>query len=422
MKTLLRPLAVVALMQAPSNGVLLGCDAGPGTSAPLLPERAPIEVFSWGGLQDSLVAEHEKRYPQDSIIHANAQLSDTARRVLRKRLTEGDPPDSFQANAGADLMQWVLVNGIDARESRLRPLDDLPGMMAWKAAWPDALRAAISHNGHVYAVPANVHRLNTIFFNPAVLHENGARPPERVEDLFALGDALARRGIPLLAVGSKDPWTLCVMIIESLLIAQHGPEFYESYFGGRLEADDPRLQQTLATALRLLHYANADRENLHWEEAARMVFDGRAAMTVMGDWARTLFDGPELEARYREAAFPGTEAVFVFACNTFPLPLGAKNQAGARRLLESIGSLEGQAAIGRSKTSIPARLDVPVEDASQAEKQALWRSGRLVLAQSGLVPTSFSHDFNEALAAMDREQRVSPVVHTLRARYMLLGR
>jgi hypothetical protein len=145
-------------------------------------------------------------------------------------------------------------------------------------------------------------------------------------------------------------------------------------------------------------------------------------MTVMGDWARTLFEGPDLDARYREAAFPGTEAVFVFACNTFPLPLGAKNEAGARRLLESIESFDGQAAIGRSKTSIPARLDVQVEDALQAKKQALWRSGRLVLAQSGLVPMTFSSDLNEALAAMDREQRVSPVVHTLRARYMLLGR
>jgi glucose/mannose transport system substrate-binding protein len=422
MKALLQRLAIFALMQAASSPALLGCDTESGTSAASLPERAPIEVFSWGGLQDSLVAEHEKRYPQDSIIHANAQLSDTARRVLRKRLMEGDPPDSFQANAGADLMQWVLVNGIDARESRLRPLDDLPAMADWKATWPDMLRTAISHNGHVYAVPANVHRLNTVFFNPTVLREVGALPPARVEDLFVLGDALARRGIPLLAVGSKDPWTLSVIIIESLLIAQHGAEFYESYFGGRLEADEPRLQQTLATALRLLRYANADRESLHWEEAARMVYDGRAAMTVMGDWARTLFEGPELDARYREAAFPGTEAVFVFACNTFPLPLGAKNEAGARRLLESIGSLEAQAAIGRSKTSIPARLDVRVDDALQAKKQELWRSGRLVLAQSGLVPMSFSNDLNEALAAMDREQRASPVVHTMRARYMLLGR
>lgn len=198
-------------------------------------------------------------------------------------------------------------------------------------------------------MPANVHRVNEIFFNPSVLREAGVNAPERVEDLFALGEALARRGIPLLAIGSKDPWTLSVLILESLLIAQHGPDFYESYFSGQLAPDDPRLEQTLSTALRLLQYANPDRGNLRWEQAAEMVFNGRAAMTVMGDWARTLFDSAsDVEARYREMTFPGTEAVFVFACNAFLLPIGAKNEAGARRLLESIASVQGQAAIGRS--------------------------------------------------------------------------
>lgn len=389
-------------------------------------ERAPIEVFSWGGLQNALVSEHERRHPRDQVIHANAQLSDTARKVLRKRLIEGDPPDTFQVNAGIDLMQWVLVNQIDARESRLLPLDDLPGLGDWTTLWPAPLRAALSHDGHPYAVPANVHRLNALFYNPRVLREAGAAVPQRIEDLFALGDRLARRGIPLLAVGSKDPWTLSVLIIESLLVAQHGGEFYEDYFGGRLEPDDSRIEQTLTSALRLLEYANADRESLHWEQAAQLVFDGRAAMTVMGDWARSLFDAPgvEVEPTYRERTFPGTEALFVFACNAFPLPAGAKNEAGARRLLESVASVEGQAAIGRSRTSIPARLDVDVNpnDSLQVSKQRLWRSGRLVLAQSGLVPPAFSNDLNEALALMDREHRVSPVLHALRARYLLLGR
>lgn len=404
---------------------LPACSAAPETAAPAATDRAPIEVFSWGGLQDALVAEHERINPQDDIIHANAQLSDTASKVLRKRMLQADPPDSFQVNAGYGLMQWVLVNQADARESRLRALDDLPGLNGWIAAWPPPLRAALSHDGHVYAIPANVHRVNEVFFNPKVLRDVGARTPERLDDLFALGEALQRRGIPLLAIGSKDPWTLSVLIIESLLIAQHGPDFYESYFKGQLDVNDARLQQTLSAALRLLEYANADRASLDWEQAAKMVFDGRAAMTMMGDWARTLFDlpGADNESQYREMTFPGTEDVFVFACNAFPLPVGARNDAGARRFLGSIASVDGQAAIGRSRTSIPARLDVDVnpDDPVQVNKQRLWRSGRLVMASSGLVPPSFASDLNEALAEMDRERRVSPVLHTLRARYMLLG-
>jgi glucose/mannose transport system substrate-binding protein len=399
-----------------------GCDGGEDSAK----ARAPIEVFSWGGLQDSLVVEHERRHPQDRIIHANAQLSATARKTLRERMLAGDPPDSFQVNAGLDLLQWVLFNKSDARDSRLQALDALPAMQDLKDAWPPPLRDALSHGGHVYAVPANVHRINEMFFNPEVLRDVQAEPPRRLEDLLVIGEALRRKGIPLLAIGAQDPWALSVLIIESLLISQHGPDFYESYFSGKLSADDPRISQTLAMALRLLEYANPDRGSMHWEQAAEMVLNGRAAMTVMGDWARTLFDAPgaNLEHRYREMTFPGTESVFVFACNVFPLPVGAKNDAGARRLLATIGSLEGQASVGQSRTSIPARLDVDAAapDPLQAQKRTLWRTGRLVMAQSGLVPPQFANDLNEALVALDEERRPSPVLHTLRARYVLLGR
>jgi hypothetical protein len=60
-------------------------------------------------------------------------------------------------------------------------------------------------------------------------------------------------------------------------------------------------------------------------------------------------------------------------------------------------------------------------DPEQLGQQRRWRSGRLVLAQSGLVPPSVSSDLNDALAVMDREGRTSPLRHALRAKYMLLG-
>lgn len=410
------------------SGLLGACDQGGARagSEREVAARAPIEVFSWGGLQADLVREHERRHPLDQIIHANPQLSYAARKLLSQRLLEGDPPDAFQSNGGSDLMRWVVFNEVDARESRVTPLDDLPDMAELSGTWPKMLRDALTYDGRLYAVPANVHRLNVIFYNPAVLKLVQARPPETVADLFALGKALRRRGIPLFAVGSKDPWTLSLLIIESLLVAQHGPDFYEDYFAGRLNATDPRIAHTLETGLRLLEYANPERYDLHWEQAAQLVFDGRAAMTVMGDWAKTLFDasGADVSSRYREMSFPGTESVFVFACNAFAVPLGAKNADGARRLLMTLLSREGQEAIGRSKTSIPTRLDVDVAapDAAQREKQHLWRSGRLLLAQSAAVSPRVADDLKQALEDADRERRISPVLHTLRARYMLLGR
>lgn len=160
------------------------------------------------------------------------------------RPSPGQASSNSEVGAALGLAVASGINQVDARESRLQPLDDLPGMSAAMATWPPPLLEALSHDGHPYAVPANVHRINQLFFNPSVLHAAGLMPPERTEDLFVLGEALARRGIPPLAVGSKAPWTLSVLILELLLIAQHGPDFYHDYSSGRLDHADARIEQT----------------------------------------------------------------------------------------------------------------------------------------------------------------------------------
>ena len=43
-----------------------------------------------------------------------------------------------------------------------------------------------------------------------------------------------------------------------------------------------------------------------------------------------------------------------------------------------------------------------------------------MLAESGIVPPQFSSDLNQALEDMASEKRLSPVIHTLRARHPLL--
>ncbi len=114
---------------------------------------------------------------------------------------------------------------------------------------------------------------------------------------------------------------------------------------------------------------------------------GRAAMTVMGDWARVSFNahGLQIDRDYGEWAFPGTASTFVFTSDTFPLPRHAKNKRGAERLLRTIGSVGGQQAMNEAKGSLSARADVlPPGDPILREKHRLLQKGPLVLALSGI--------------------------------------
>jgi len=407
-----------------------GCDrvsrGGEGGGGP-----PPIEITSWwqkvGAIDQmgGLVSAHHRRSPDDLVIQSGAGLSGLKRRALRARMLRNTPPDTFEANAGGDLLQWVLVNGVDATESKLLPLDDLvEGVAEWRRAVPPAILEQVSYQGKIYGVPVNVYRINTIFYNARVFRRFGLTEPTTLADFPVLADKLGGSGVSLIAMGSRDPWTLALLTFECLLVAREGPGFYTDYFKGRVAADDARVVRTLQAALELGRFFNPNHARLSWSDAVEMVADGRAAMTVMGEWAEGEFQsrGMRLGVDFREIPFPGSDGTFVFTADSYGLPAAAKNEAGARRLLATMGTPEGQHAVNDGMGALSARLDVPAPPgAGLAEvNHALLERGALVLALSGLVPPLYATDVGASLVEMLAEHDVEPVVHTLRSRRVLL--
>lgn len=439
----MRPLtaawALLALLAcALSAGATSGCRAGAGSASTGVEggasdasgETSPVELFSWwarvgdSNALEALSREHRRLYPNDLIINATSELSGQARSALRRRMQRDEPPDTFQANAGKDLLQWVTVNGLDDHESKLSPLDDvLDDVATWRKAIPPAVLEQLSFGGKLYGVPSNIHRLNTIFYNKSVFKNYGLSEPKTVDDLKAMGHRLEGTGVRLFAIGSREPWTLALMAFECLLVAREGPSFYDGYFRGHFRADDPRVVADLKALLELLAFANEDHARLTWHQAVDLVVRGKAAMTVMGDWARGSFaaHGFKIDQDYGEIAFPQSEETFVYTSDAFPLPIHAKNRAGAERLLRTIGSVEGQLAVNGARDSLSARMDAPPpEDTVLAKKYALFKRGPLLLALSGLVPSRFAEDLATSLAEVADQHDVEPAVQTLRSRYALL--
>jgi glucose/mannose transport system substrate-binding protein len=424
-------LAMIVASLAPPACGRSGRGAAPTADGSASAQR-PIEMFGWaeqiGGSDPlaALAAIHQRRNPDDAIVSARAASSGEARDGLRARMLRNDPPDTFQANVGNDLMQWVLFNGIDALESKVAPLDDdvAADVASWREAIPAELLAQVSYKGRIYGVPANVHRNNTVFYNKHVFAKFGLSEPASVADLLAQGATLRDRGVPLIAVGSREPWTLSLLLFECLLVSREGAGFYRDFFAGRLAPDDRRIVRTLQSGLELLAFANPDQRQLSWEQAVERVVRGEAAMTVMGEWARGPFIAAQMKlgVDYEEIPFPGTTDVFVFSADAFGLPVDAGHRAAAARLLATVGSLEGQRAISQARRTLAARIDVapPGDDPALARSYALLRKGPLLMALSGLVPASFSRDMDASLAEMIDRYDTEPVVQTLRSRYVLL--
>ncbi len=406
---------------------VLGCSSGDPDSASL------VEFFSWwtkpGEVEalDAMLAVHQRRHPETKVLNAAAKDSTTARDRLRARLEASEPPDTFQANVGQDLLRWVLYNGVDAAESKVEPLSAqrLLGK-PWAEVFPEAVLAAAGFDGAVYAVPVNIHRTNSLFYNKQVFAELGLEPPASLPELFVACQALTDAGVVPLAVGGRGSWTISLLIFENLLVALQGASFYEDYFTGRIpNPADPRMLEVLEEALVLWQYTNEDARDIEWDEAVARVHHGQAAMTVMGDWAKGALNqlGGQPGETFGQIPFPGTAGVFLFTADTFPLPKGAPRREEALDLLASFASVEGQDAFNPIKGSIPARRDVDVSayDPLAQAMIADFSVDRLALALSGLAPSTFTDEVQDSLAEMVELGDPEPARLALMNRYDLLA-
>jgi len=108
-----------------------------------------------------------------------------------------------------------------------------------------------------------------------------------------------------------------------------------------------------------MNYINENHASLTWQDATLLVFEGKAAFNVMGDWAegylKTLGWTPGKEFGWMTV--PGTKGSFMVVTDTFGLPKNAPHRENAIKWLKIISSVEGQDTFNPIKGSIPARID-----------------------------------------------------------------
>jgi glucose/mannose transport system substrate-binding protein len=395
-------------------------------------EESVVEIFSWwtgpgeAAALDALLSVHARRFPKAKVINAAARDSTSARALLRNRMEAGEPPDTFQANVGQDLLSWVLYNGVDDAETKLEVLDAERLVGAeWKNVFPEAVLRAAGYADKVYAVPVNIHRINSLFFNISVFEEHGLAPPATLEELYAACVVFQKDGITPIAVGAKEPWTLSILFFENLFVATAGAAYYQQYFTGQAaSASDPRMLDALDQALELWRCTNADARDISWDEAVARVHEGRAAMTVMGDWAKgalVQLHGVPGET-FGQIPFPGTQGSFIFTADTFPLPRGAPSREAALDLLRTFVSSAGEDAFNPLKGSIPARTDANPAVYDPLGRMTLqdFRKDQLYLALSGLAPGAFSMPVDAALGEMVDQLDPEPARLALEGYYDVL--
>jgi glucose/mannose transport system substrate-binding protein len=327
-----------------------------------------IEVQSWwttGGEAtglEKLFAKFNKDNP--TLCAYNAAIAGgagtNAKAAIKTRTLAGTPPDTFQVHMGHELLDTYV--DISAG-SVLSPLDT---SILDPSKFPAGVIQIISgKDGKPYTVPVNIHRANVLWYNKKVFSDNGLQPPTSWDEFKTVADALKAKNITPLALGDNGIWAFG-MVFETILIGELGVDGFNGLWTGATKWTDPKVTDALNQLKTVFGYVNTDHNSLSWDQANQLVIDGKAGMTIMGDWANGDYVAKKF-TDYGWAPAPGNTGIYQALADSFPLPAKAPNQDAVKKLLAFMASAEGQDIFNPYKGSIPARTDAgkPPADGQQ---------------------------------------------------------
>lgn len=401
---------------------LTACGGDDGDSGGGKSGSNEVEVFTWwaegsekAGL-DALVKVFDDQNPDQKFVNgavAGGAGSD-AKNVLASRLQTNDPPDTFQAHAGAELSDYI-------NNGQIEDLSSMYEEQGWNDVFPQPLLDRLTQDGKIYSVPSNIHRANVVWANTAVLKDAGLDPKatyDSLDDWFAALDKVKAAGKIPLSVATD--WTQ-VHLLENVLLADLGADAYNGLWDGTTDWSGTEVGDALADYAKLFKYTNSDRQSLDWPDATQLVIDGDAAFNVMGDWAVAAFEeqGKVLDKDYLAFPVPGTEGVFDFLADSFVMPVGAPNPDGTKAWLETVASAEGQQAFNAAKGSIPANTDADTSSFGAYQQTAIedYANDAIVssLAHGAAAPIAWLTDVTSAVAKFGANQDVDGLQEDLAA-------
>ncbi|MES2115702.1 MAG: ABC transporter substrate-binding protein [Pseudomonadota bacterium] len=309
---------------------------------------------------------------------------DQARTVLRARVAAGNPPASMQ-------MLGYTIHDY-AEEGLLGNVDAVAARDGWEKVVPAPLKKFSKFNGHWVAAPVNIHRTNWIWANKAIFDELKLAPPKTFDELVAAADKIRKAGYIPLAHGGQA-WQEAT-IFDSAVMSAGGPKFYKQAL---IDLDPAALgSKTMEKAFeqmqKLRTMVDPNFPGRDWNLATSMVYHKKAAMQIMGDWAKGEFEKAHQKpnADYLCFQYPGTEGTFIFNSDQFGIFKVAAGQANGQAVFASAVLDKGfQEKFNIVKGSIPARTDVAMDNFDECGKKSMADMKQALAA--GTMVGSFAH-------------------------------
>jgi glucose/mannose transport system substrate-binding protein len=319
-----------------------------------------VEVLHWwtSGGEAKAVGELKKMFEAQGGKWIDSPVAggggDAAMTALRARVVAGNPPTAVQLK-GPNIQEW------GARDV-LGEIEDVAAKDGWEKVLPPTLASVMKYKGKYVAAPVNIHRVNWIWANPAVLAKAGVAMPTTWDEFNSAADKLKAAGVTPLAHGGQ-PWQDAT-IFETVVLGLGGADFYRKALVklDKSELSGGTMVKVFDQMRKLRGYVDPSFSGRDWNLATAMVANGQAAFQIMGDWAKGEFlaAGKKPGSDFLCAPTPGS-AGFILNSDSFAMfkVEGTDRLEGQKVLASLVMSPAFQEIFNLAKGSIPARTDVP---------------------------------------------------------------
>jgi len=224
----------------------------------------------------NLVSSFEKSHPGDNIS-INFIENQSYKQKIQLAMGAGNPPTIFWTWGGGTLQQYIKAGDVSSL-----------GNPSWLSDFLPSSLGAVTYQGQVYGVPVEGTQPVYFFYNKQIFDKYNLTFPTTWSGLLSTVATLKSHGVDPISLAEGDQWP-GLMYLEYLADRIGGPSVADALQSNSPGAwSNPAVTQALTDIQQLVKAGafQSGYDSLHYSGGGSdaLVYSGKAAMQLMGDW------------------------------------------------------------------------------------------------------------------------------------------
>ncbi len=224
----------------------------------------------------SLVTAFEKSHPKDHITLDFVE-NQSYKQKIQLAMGAGNPPTIFWTWGGGILQQYIKAGDVYGL-----------GHPSWLSSFLPSSLGAVTYNGQVYGVPVEGTQPVYFFYNKSIFAKYHLTFPTTFSGLLSTVAKLKSHGVAPISLANGDQWP-GLMYLEYLTDRVGGPTVARALQSNTASGwSNPAVTTALEDIQQLVKAGafQSGYDSLHYSGGGSdaLVYSGKAAMQLMGDW------------------------------------------------------------------------------------------------------------------------------------------